>query len=312
MATNKPTKPSVSLPDSFGGIKTPYTESQIENGYEDGIPQIVDGGNINYEKDALFQKVKYCEAIADVINGILPNNTIAVDSNNRFEYTTQVQMATDIDFADGTSELKVPNVKQTRTALDGKANDSDVVHKSGNENITGAKTFLVAEMEIPLYFRNNNLDRSVSPETTTRSSLRFTDKNNNQLTTLQCSMDTSGSVFSSLYAIGKGNNLANITVGVKADGTVWTSAPASGTQSNGIVTTITAATRGVKLGNGYIINWGYGATNGTCTFAVPFSNTSYIVALASDSSGGFPYYSSKTTTNFKMTNHTGAYIAIGR
>ncbi len=85
MATNKPTKPDVNLPESFGGIKTPYTESQISSGYEDGIPQIVDGGNINYEKDGLFQKIKYVESIADVINGITPKKTLTVDSDNRFD-----------------------------------------------------------------------------------------------------------------------------------------------------------------------------------------------------------------------------------
>lgn len=86
MAIQKPSKPSVTLPDSFGGIKTPYTEDQIENGYLDGIPQVVDGGNINYEKDATFQKLKYLEVIADAINGIPAGKMLVVDSNNRFDY----------------------------------------------------------------------------------------------------------------------------------------------------------------------------------------------------------------------------------
>ena len=86
MATQKPSKPSVSLPDNFGGVKTAYTTTQIENGYQDGVPEVVDGGNINYEKDGIFQKLKYIEAIADVINNIPANRYLSVDSNNRFEY----------------------------------------------------------------------------------------------------------------------------------------------------------------------------------------------------------------------------------
>lgn len=86
MATQKPSKPSVSLPDNFGGVKTAYTTTQIENGYQDGVPEVVDGGNINYEKDGIFQKLKYIEAIADVINNIPANRYLGVDSNNRFEY----------------------------------------------------------------------------------------------------------------------------------------------------------------------------------------------------------------------------------
>lgn len=86
MAINKPTKPDVTLPENFGGIKTPYTDSQIESGYEDGIPQIVDGGNINYEKDATFKKLDYVEKIADVINNIPVGNYLGVDTNNKFQY----------------------------------------------------------------------------------------------------------------------------------------------------------------------------------------------------------------------------------
>lgn len=50
MATQKPSKPNVTLPNNFGGVKTPYTQTQIDNGYQEAVPQVVDGGNINYEK----------------------------------------------------------------------------------------------------------------------------------------------------------------------------------------------------------------------------------------------------------------------
>jgi hypothetical protein len=86
MATQKPSKPSVSLPDNFGGIKTAYTATQIENGYQDGIPEVIDGGNINYEKDGIFQKLKYIEAIADVVNNIPVGKLLMVNSDNQFDY----------------------------------------------------------------------------------------------------------------------------------------------------------------------------------------------------------------------------------
>ena len=86
MATPKPSKPGVNLPENFGGIKTPYSDAQIRDGYQDGVPEIVDGGNINYEKDALFQKLKYLETIADAINGIPVGKFLVVNSNNQFEY----------------------------------------------------------------------------------------------------------------------------------------------------------------------------------------------------------------------------------
>lgn len=100
MAINKPTKPNVELPEKFGGIKTAYSESQIENGYEDGIPQIVDGGNINYEKDALFQKLKYIEAVADAVANTPPGKYLVVDKNNRFEYADSAVQSTQGNIGD--------------------------------------------------------------------------------------------------------------------------------------------------------------------------------------------------------------------
>ena len=74
------------MPNNFGGVKTPYTQAQIDNGYQEAVPQVVDGGNINYEKDAVFQKLKYLETIADAINSIPTGKFLVVNSNNQFDY----------------------------------------------------------------------------------------------------------------------------------------------------------------------------------------------------------------------------------
>lgn len=87
MATQKPSKPNVTLPNNFGGVKTPYTQTQIDNGYQEAVPQVVDGGNVNYEKDGIFQKLKYTESIADVINGTPVKKVVEVDANNNFDYS---------------------------------------------------------------------------------------------------------------------------------------------------------------------------------------------------------------------------------
>lgn len=85
MAVTKPTKPNVTLPEEFGGIKTPFNESQVKNGYEDGIPQIVDGGNINYQYDALFKNNKYIRTVTDTIVDMPIGNTLVIDTNNRLD-----------------------------------------------------------------------------------------------------------------------------------------------------------------------------------------------------------------------------------
>lgn len=111
MATQKPSKPNVTLPNNFGGVKTPYTQTQIDNGYQEAVPQVVDGGNINYEKDALFQKLKYLESVADAVNNIPPGKFLVVNSNNQFEYADSTAKSSfgnigDIEY---TSRTDVPN-----------------------------------------------------------------------------------------------------------------------------------------------------------------------------------------------------------
>lgn len=111
MATQKPSKPNVVLPNNFGGVKTPYTQAQIDNGYQEAVPQVVDGGNINYEKDAVFQKIKYLESVADAVNNIPPGKFLVVNSNNQFEYADSTVKSSfgnigDIEY---TSRTDVPN-----------------------------------------------------------------------------------------------------------------------------------------------------------------------------------------------------------
>lgn len=111
MATQKPSKPNVVLPNNFGGVKTPYTQAQIDNGYQEAVPQVVDGGNINYEKDALFQKLKYLESVADAVNNIPPGKFLVVNSNNQFEYADSTVKSSFGNIGDikYTSRTDVPN-----------------------------------------------------------------------------------------------------------------------------------------------------------------------------------------------------------
>lgn len=111
MAVQKPSKPDVTLPDNFGGIKTPYTQTQIDNGYQEAVPQVVDGGNINYEKDAVFQKLKYLESVADAVNNIPAGKFLVVNSNNQFDYEDSTVKSSFGNIGDikYTSRTDVPN-----------------------------------------------------------------------------------------------------------------------------------------------------------------------------------------------------------
>jgi hypothetical protein len=88
---DKPTKPSNLMPRSFGGVKNNWSASMQTNGYEDGVPAIYGGDNLNYQLDATGKELDYCEKIVDFINDIPIGKTITVDSNNKLVYDDLAQ-----------------------------------------------------------------------------------------------------------------------------------------------------------------------------------------------------------------------------
>lgn len=112
MATQKPSKPDVILPNNFGGTKTPYTESQISNGYQEAVPQVVDGGNINYEKDAVFKYLNYLKTTIDALVDMPIGKSLIIDSNNRFDYISPENVSNKTNEINGQStENQYPNAK---------------------------------------------------------------------------------------------------------------------------------------------------------------------------------------------------------
>ena len=123
MATQKPSKPNVTLPESFGGTKYELSDDLIRDGYPETVPTIVDGGNINWEKDAVFKNNKYLRAVADTLVDMPIGKILTVDSNNRFEYANPTVIANDSEYEEGTLTTKSPSVKQVRDSfadLDGR------------------------------------------------------------------------------------------------------------------------------------------------------------------------------------------------
>lgn len=84
---DKPTKPTNLIPRSFGGVKNNFSSSLQSSGYEDGVPAIYGGDNLNYQLDATGKELDYCEKICDYINAIPINKTPIVDANNKLVYT---------------------------------------------------------------------------------------------------------------------------------------------------------------------------------------------------------------------------------
>lgn len=175
MAIQKPSKPDVILPNNFGGTKTPYTDSQISNGYQEAVPQVVDGGNINYEKDGIFKYLKYLKTVIDALVDMPIGKSIVIDANNRFEYISPENSANKTGTINASSTAKqYPTAKAVYDAIKG-FNPSLFLHRSGYESITGVKT---VENNNPEFgFKNTLADISNKPSALTKSTLFFLDKN---------------------------------------------------------------------------------------------------------------------------------------
>lgn len=140
MAVQKPSKPDVTLPNNFGGVKTPYTASQINNGYQEAVPQVVDGGNINYEKDGIFKYLKYLKTVIDALVDMPIGKSIVIDANNRFEYISPENSANKTGTINASSTAtQYPTAKAVYDAIKG-FNPSLFLHRSGDEIFSGVKT----------------------------------------------------------------------------------------------------------------------------------------------------------------------------
>lgn len=201
MAIQKPSKPDVILPNNFGGTKTPYTDSQISNGYQEAVPQVVDGGNINYEKDAVFKYLKYLKTVIDALVDMPIGKSIVIDANNRFEYISPENSANKTGTINASSTAtQYPNAKAVYDAIKG-FNPSLFLHRSGDEIFSGVKT---CQTDNPRFgFKNTNADISNKPSALTKSTLFFLDKNGLYTGEIRNEMTTSGYLETAIYTNSK-------------------------------------------------------------------------------------------------------------
>ena len=123
MAINKPEIPSAELPEDWGGIQTPYTEQQTQEGYPEAIPTVIDGGNLNFEKRGIFKNIKYLRVFSDWLRNMPIGKIPVVNSKGQLDYGQPVLLASDEEYIDGQTIEKSPTVKQVRDSfldVDGK------------------------------------------------------------------------------------------------------------------------------------------------------------------------------------------------
>ena len=214
------------------------------------------------------------------------------------------------------------NNKADNSVVNLKADDTDVVHLTGNETITGVKSYLAMPA---LIFPNET--RGTAPSSASYGGIVFLDGDGERMAILEKDHLTNGNISFNLRAAnptttGTGSQ-ATLGVTYPMSGNPYASAPASDVNGS-IVTTVNkskAANGYFKFGNGLIIQWGHvAAASGdtkTVTFPTAFSNTNYYVHSNTNRSGstssGWGYVTSKTKTNCVLTTSSDAcdWIAVG-
>ena len=114
---SKPNKPSIALPKTWGGTQTAYTDSQVRDGYSESVPQVIDGGNLNYEKRGLFEHSNYHDEVCNKVVDTPVGKALTTGSNGDFVYEQIDRRANDTEYNAGTSTEKSPTVKQIKESF---------------------------------------------------------------------------------------------------------------------------------------------------------------------------------------------------
>lgn len=127
MPTVKPTKPSITLPTAFGtspsNVKTQFTAQELIDGYSASIPQVLDGGNLNYMIDAMFQYLTWSNKYADWYASGTANTVPYINSSNQLDYASPVFGGSNNNFT-GTNTF----VTQSNTDDSQKVATTEYVH----------------------------------------------------------------------------------------------------------------------------------------------------------------------------------------
>ena len=249
------------------------------------------------------------------------NNTLywLTDGNKIYKGTTLIADNTVVDqIYDGTSTNAQSGVA-VASAISGKANDVDVVHKTGDETISGVKTF-----NNQIHFKNSVFVDAASGDE--GGEIEFAKAPNSSLTG-NVKLDIYKNRMRIFGPASDGITREIINVDIEQNALFVPSSDKTGSAISTV--DINKSLNGyVKLGNGIIIQWGVDAQNGdglhTVTLPTPFTSVNYKVVgnvNAGDWSSNIQYInsqliSSSTTTTFTIYRSYNVpaeifWIAIG-
>ena len=263
MAIYRPSKPKATLPNDFGGVQTPYTSAQIRSGYQDGVPQVVDGGNMNYERKGLFQGMKYLRTVVDFIRDTPIGKIFWINSSGQMDYMTPAVIATDSEYNTGTATDRAPNVKQVVDNLALKADDNSVVHKNRDEIIRSDITFT----EFTHY--KTDIAYTETPSVNKYGGFNFIDKHDSEISAFYAALYKDGKGLAGFNLKNKSGNTAILCLRYNTNGVFYTEAPTPTEDTNTSTQIDTVGARNTKLAKYLPLSGGTMAGNLTITRNAP-------------------------------------------
>lgn len=283
------TETSEALPplEEFQGVQyvTTYQQAYI---MQEGMPEWA--ATVTYYKGSLTKKVTATGF--QIYNSLTDNNT-----GNLLSDTDNWKLVMDSD---------------NLYAL-----DNNVVHKTGDETISGLKIFKGLGDE-KIHIQNTNVTYNTAPLSSVNNTIAFVDKNDYGYGIVQCWRYTDNSTFTLISARGANNTWPStaLGIGMKADGTTYTLCPpptdTTQTNSNQIDTVGARNTRiNDVLAALYPVGSIYIGTQSTCPLASLISGSTWTKipgdkVLQSSSSN----HAANTTIAAGLPNITGSIDKI--
>lgn len=191
--------------------------------------------------------------------------------------------------------------------------DANVVHKTGNETITGTKTFHnnpnietdVKDSRITIKFSDATI--GTTPSENYYAGFKGVDSQDSEFANCNCSYKTNGTVGCNFYTTrSDSGSTVSGTLGVYIDSggtSAYTKAPASDVNDS-IVTTVNKSKGNngyFKLGNGLIIQWGRSSQR-TFTYPIPFSSDTSFSIVVNNQAGTDGYGRPDSVDNLTRTS----------
>lgn len=193
--------------------------------------------------------------------------------------------------------------------------DSEAVHKSGNETITGQKTYNIDGYNI---YKSTVMDITNEPTEAHSLGINYADKNGNVHGQSFLRTESNGNVVQSIACLNHSQtSWAQFSVGFDSSDNMF--AYLNGNLIKGFIKeTYNSGTNWYRVwSDGWIEQGGfcYPKTSATVTVTLlkAYSNTNYNITLAAYWSGGHPENvnnSNKTASSFQLTSGSGANFGV--